>query len=157
MSLLFEPMFDARFPPDRATRKLFGRLQAELSPDEQVMAAVALVRGPRPGSEAALPIVGALLGLWAFALAALGLAKYRRHYILAATVERAILFRSTWLGRPTEVAENLSLSEIGTINDATGDLYVEVAGERYWISGFVDQLYRLRRVIAAHGSGHPEH
>jgi hypothetical protein len=52
-----------------------------------------------------------------------------------------------------KVAEDLELSEIGEINDAIGDSFIEICGQRYWISGFGDQLYRLRRVIAAHGSG----
>jgi hypothetical protein len=103
-------MFDPRFPPTRGTRRLFGRLQAKLPPDEEVLAVVALMRGPRPGSEVYWPMVGALVDLSVGLLVAFGVSKATRSS------------RSTASG--------------------------------YWISGFGDQVYRLRRVMAAHGSRH---
>jgi hypothetical protein len=57
-----------------------------------------------------------------------------------------------WSPVSVEVAEDLELSDIGEINDAIGDSFIEIGGQRYWISSFGDQVYRLRRVIAAHGS-----
>lgn len=129
---------------------MFNRLQAKLPPDEEVLAAVALMRGPRPGSEVYWPIAGVLADLWIGLLVALGVSKVRRYYVLAATADRAILFRASWIGRPTDVEEVVDFSRIGEINDAVGDAFIEVGAHRYWISGFGDQVYRLRRVMAAH-------
>jgi hypothetical protein len=147
-------MFDPRFPLSRGERRLFARLQATLSPDVEVLAAVGLMRGPRPGTETIVPILGVFIDLWVGVLVLLGVMEKRKHYILAATADQAILFRSTWSGRPTEREKTLEFSEVGEINDTVGDVFIELSGEPYWISGFGDQVYRLRRVMGAYRSRH---
>jgi hypothetical protein len=145
-------MFDPRFPLSRGERKLFARLQGKLPPDVEVLAAVGLARGPRPGTEALVPFVGVFIDLFVAVLVVLGVTNTRKHYILAATADQAILFRSSWTRRPAEREKVLEFSEVGQINDTVGDPFIELSGERYWISGFSNQVFRLRRVIGAHRS-----
>lgn len=143
-------MFDPRFPLSRRERKLLARLQAKLSADVEVLAAVRLIRGPRPGTEALVPILDVFVEVFVVVLVLLGVMDTRMNFILATTVDQAFLFRSTWSGRQVELEKSIHFSEVGEINDTVGDPFIELSGERYWISGFGDQVYRLRRIIGAH-------
>ncbi len=147
-------MFDPQFELPKATQRRFTQLVAHLPPGDVVLAAVALTSTPPVGSENSRSAASGLRGLVSRELFGGGLPAPRwpvRRGFLAATADRAILFSANSLWRRSAIVRSFELDDIDEIDDAAGDPFIELRGQRYWTRD-ADQVYRLRRVLAAHRS-----
>jgi hypothetical protein len=147
---------DDRFPLSRSERLLQQRVQAHLPPDEQVLAAIQILTGPRPGMEGCMAPL-AVFDLVLAVLSIFGLAVSRKNFTLAITDKRGVLFRDNWIGRPATIAATFSnLDDIGPLNDTDGDPFVMLSGEKFWMYGaWSSQLYRIRKIKQARKSPSP--
>jgi hypothetical protein len=121
--------------------------------DGEVVAAVGLFRGPRPGLEAWLSPCGGVVGGAIGGIVAVGVLSGRRqHAVLVATADRAALVSTSARGRPREVERIVEFEQITEISDAIGDPYIDVAGVRYWLADDGLQVFRLRRAMSVHAA-----
>ena len=145
-----------RFPLSRSERRLQQQVQAKLHADEQVLAAIKILTGPRPGMEGCMiPI--AVFDLALAVLSLFGLAASRKNFTLAITSNRGVLFRDDWMGRPAKISATFSnLDDIGPLNDTVGDPFVMLSGQKFWMYGaWSSQLYRIRKLKQARTSASP--
>ena len=132
-------------------RRLQARVRALLPDGDEILAAIPVLTGPRPGSEV-LAVLLAPLGLVA-SLFGVALVARRRYFTIAVTGRSVLLIENRSPMRPKRVVERAEYAALGPFNEATGDLSVNFNGSRYWMTGnatFVTP--RIRRLLAAGGS-----
>ncbi|HKY76257.1 MAG TPA: hypothetical protein VJS45_08965 [Acidimicrobiia bacterium] len=126
-------------PLNRTERRLYQRLEKVLPGGEVIRGAVVAFIGPRPGWEG----LGSVFG----ALGILFVRGKRKRSAIAVTDQGVVRVPLTPGGKPGGVADRYSLSELGPIEHTGLELWLELAGQRYWVEGvYGNELLKMRRL-----------
>lgn len=128
---------------------LAREVETLLENDERLLGTFVAIRGPRPGAEAWLGLLGPLVGLLGMLTATGGVNRRRRRFAVGLTDRNVVKIELGWRLRPASnaVVVRLPRDAITPPPRRTGDQKISLVGEDLWVSLLdSDEAVRLARL-----------